>query len=515
MPHTHEQDREGYAYVDNFYEYERDRILMGMHMATANHQQGVNGKVAGNLAAFSQIKDAAIILHGPKGCAYHYRYFARRRYLPAYHIESSDLSEADVVTGGEQKLQDLALRIIRERKPGCVILIPTVTSDIMECDLSGIAQQLRCETGCPVLAVQSEVFSHIDKTVMRRGRKDTLKSWGQAQAPATSDNKGCGFSEAMLTLSEQLMEPQELIPGTINVEAYAWGYGGRILLDGMKSMLNEMDLRLLNCLPNCTTEEIIHAPAAQLNIARRVRWAKALNRRFNTEYMHIHGFARYTGLDGILLFYRELAEKMDLQTNVDKLFASRMQLARERMAACTEAYRDMRVLLMPRMFTMLPNLIVDAVKSAGIPVTYVVARIEDRRMALADMDEEMIRSTLANIRRAMDMCDIRRELIVNPDERELAEILNGVDLVIGDEFIHGLCPGKPVLADDLFITALDPENLCRGAESLAAGLKHLPTGGGLLLSRIEYESELYPHLASMPTSAARDLWQKLWQNRGR
>lgn len=90
--------------MNDFYEYERDRVLMGIHMASANHQQGVNGKVAGNLAAFAQISDAAIILHGPKGCAYHYRYFARRRYLPAFHIESSDLGEADIVSGGEQKL---------------------------------------------------------------------------------------------------------------------------------------------------------------------------------------------------------------------------------------------------------------------------------------------------------------------------------------------------------------------------------------------------------------------------
>lgn len=501
--------------MNDFYEYELDRVLMGIHMASANHQQGVNGKVAGNLAAFAQISDAAIILHGPRGCAYHYRYFARRRYLPAFHIESSDLSEADVVSGGEEKLCDLARKIIRERHPGCVILIPTVSSDIMECDLLGIARQLWAETGCPVLAVESEVFSHIDKTVMRRGRKDSLKSWGQAKAPATSDNKGCGFSEAMLTLAEQLMEPQQVIPRSINVEAYAWGYGGRVLLEGMKDMLSEMDVRLLNCLPNAATDAIIHAPAAQLNIARRVRWARALNERFGTEYMHIHGFARYTGLDGIMLFYRELSEKMGLGVDVEKLFEPRMRRARERMADCARAYRGMGVLLMPRVFSQIPNVLVDAVKGAGIPVTHVVARMEKRRMDLADMDDEMIEATLNNIRHAMEMCGVKGELIVNPDENQRAEILREVDLVIGDEWVHSLCPGKRILADDLFIKALDPENLCQGAENIARGLEHLPTGGPLLLNHIEYEPELYPHLATMPTAAARDMWQMLWQNRGR
>ena len=69
--------KDGKKKMNAFYEYERDRALIGIHMAAVNHQQGVNGKVAGNLAAMAQIKDAIIILHGPKGCAYHYRYFAR------------------------------------------------------------------------------------------------------------------------------------------------------------------------------------------------------------------------------------------------------------------------------------------------------------------------------------------------------------------------------------------------------------------------------------------------------
>lgn len=501
--------------MDAFYEYERDRILMGVHAGAVNHMQGVNGKVAGNLAAFSQIRDAAIILHGPKGCAYHYRYFARRRYLPVYTIESSDLGEADIVAGGEQKLRDLALRIIREHHPGCVILLPTVASDIMQCDLMGIAQQLWQETGCPVLAVQSEVFSHIDKTVMRRGRKDTLKSWGQAKAPVTSDNKGCGFSEAMLTLAEQLMQPQKVIPGTINVEGYAWGYGGRVLLEGMNSMLKEMGLRILNCLPNCTAQEIIHAPAAQLNIARRVRWAKALHERFGTEYMHIHGFARYTGLDGILQFYRDLKEKIGLEMDVDHIFASRMESARHRMAACADAYAGKRILLMPRTFAQLPNLLLQAVKGAGIPITHVVARIEQKRLMLSDTDDEMLESMMHNIRKAMDMVGLTCELIVNPDDRQLREILDEVDMVIGDEYIHGICNDKPVINHYAFITALDLENLCNGAEYVATHLTQYSSGRHLLINLVEYEPELFPHLATDADAIALELWQKLWQNRGR
>lgn len=501
--------------MDSFYEFERDRILIGAQSGVINHQQGVNGKVAGNLAALAQIHDAVIILHGPKGCAYHYRYFARRRYLPYYNLESTDLTEAEVVGGGEDKLMALARRIIREQKPGCVVLLPTVASDVMQCDLLGIAAQLRQETGCPVIAVQSEVFSHIDKTVMRRGRKDSLKAWGKQNAPVTSDNRGCGFSEAMLTLAEQLMEPQTVIPGTVNVEGYAWGYGGRAALEGMDSVLHELNMRILNCLPNCTTNDIIHAPAAQVNIARRVRWAMALKERCGTEYMHIHGFARYTGLDGMELFYQELCEKAGMDVDARQILAPRMNEARQRLAQCSKAYDGTRVLLMPRFFTSIPNMLLDAVQGTGIPVHTVVAFAGKDQLRLSDMDDEMVESILTNIRRAMERAGVKTALVVNPDEAQLREILSETDLVIGDEYTQTLAGNCPVLSSGLFITALDPENLCRNAESLAANLGRYPAGSQLLLSRVRYEPGLYPQPAGEPAASARELYQKLWQNRGR
>ncbi|MBR4691777.1 MAG: nitrogenase component 1 [Oscillospiraceae bacterium] len=501
--------------MDPFYEYERDRVFMGLHNAAVNHQQGVNGKVSGNLEAFAQIRDAVLILHGPKGCAYHYRYYARRRWLPAYALESDDLTEAEVVAGGEEKLLALTLRLIRERKPGCAVLIPTVASDVMQCDLPGVARTAAQLTGCPVLAVRSEVFSHIDKTVMRRSRREGLKSWGSAEPSRNTDSKGCGFSEAMLTLAEQLMEPRETEPGTVNVEGYSWGYGGRLLLRGMDGMLREMGLRLRACLPACTAREIAEAPAAQLNVARRVRWAAALQKRYGIPYLHVHGFARYVGLEGILRFYRDVAEKLELHADVDRIFEARMRPARERFEACSRAYEGKRVLLLPRSFSAIPNQLVQAVKGAGIPVTDVVARISPEALRQSDLDGEMVEDILANIRRAMELCGVPGELVVDPDKAQLRELTEGADLMIANPETQLLCPGKPILSDDLlFVAPLDPENMCRNAEYLASGLNKLPTGNRLLLNRVRYAPGLYPQTDNEGDALARELWRKLWQNRG-
>ena len=97
----------------------------------------------------------------------------------------------------------------------------------------------------------------------------------------------------------------------------------------------------------------------------------------------------------------------------------------------------------------------------------------------------------------------------------LDEALAGADLVIGDEYTQRLAGDCPVLSDDLFLTALDPENLCRGAETLAANLGSYPSGSRLLLNRVDFEPGLYPYLEGEPTATVREMYQKLWQNRGR
>ena len=87
--------------------------------------------------------------------------------------------------------------------------------------------------------------------------------------------------------------------------------------------------------------------------------------------------------------------------------------------------------------------------------------------------------------------------------------------MIGDEYTQRLADDCPVLSDDLFLTALDPENLCRGAETLAANLGSYPSGSRLLLNRVDFEPGMYPYLEGEPTATVREMYQKLWQNRGR
>ena len=52
-------------------QYYQDNILLGMNPSSYLHRYAVNGKVSGNLACISEIKNAAVVLYSPRGCGFH------------------------------------------------------------------------------------------------------------------------------------------------------------------------------------------------------------------------------------------------------------------------------------------------------------------------------------------------------------------------------------------------------------------------------------------------------------
>ena len=72
-------------------QYYQDNMLFGMNPSGYLHRYAVNGKVSGNLACISEIKNAAIVLYSPRGCGFHYRCHVRSGQSPVYELECADL----------------------------------------------------------------------------------------------------------------------------------------------------------------------------------------------------------------------------------------------------------------------------------------------------------------------------------------------------------------------------------------------------------------------------------------
>ena len=109
-------------------------------------------------------------------------------------------------------------------------------SDILNEDIRAVAEASRTQ-GIRVAAVQSELFSHRDKNYSRTRVREL------ARQKITGDNrlelelKGCGFTEALWALVEQVMEPQPPLPRSVNIETVGWGSEGTLVLKEIGSFL--------------------------------------------------------------------------------------------------------------------------------------------------------------------------------------------------------------------------------------------------------------------------------------
>ncbi len=103
-------------------QYYQDNILLGMNPSSYLHRYAVNGKVSGNLACISEIKNAAVVLYSPRGCGFHYRCHVRSGQSPVYELECADLRNNDVIFGGEKMLTALLHKGEREQKPEIIFL---------------------------------------------------------------------------------------------------------------------------------------------------------------------------------------------------------------------------------------------------------------------------------------------------------------------------------------------------------------------------------------------------------
>lgn len=264
-----------------------DELSNKMYPSTQLHSFGVNGKISGSVSAIGEMGNGIIgVIHGPMGCAYHYRYSVRRRHQPFYSLLSSDLTEQDIIFGGEEKLRQTILDAWQRYHPRWIFIIPTPVSDVLNEDIQSVAAELRRE-GIPVTAIQSELFSHRDKNFNRNRLKElSLKK-------ITGDNrlelelKGCGFTEALYSLVEQVMQPQEKLPRSINIETINWGSEGRMVLREMEEFLSRCGISVNCWIPSSDMAQLAAAPAAELNLVRRVRWARRMKEKFGTDYIHI------------------------------------------------------------------------------------------------------------------------------------------------------------------------------------------------------------------------------------
>ena len=139
----------------------------------------------GSRVVLYPIADALHLIHGPIGCAaYTWDIRGALSSGPELHrlSFSTDLSETDVIYGGEKKLYNALCELIDAHSPKAAFVYSTCIVGLIGDDVTSVCKKVEKEKGIPVLPVHSEGFKGTKKDGYKAacealfqlvGRKDT------------------------------------------------------------------------------------------------------------------------------------------------------------------------------------------------------------------------------------------------------------------------------------------------------------------------------------------------------
>ena len=122
-------------------EIRRSNVRSWMYQPAAMLVHGiasVPAKNAGAPMAVGGIKDAVSLIHGPAGCASLRQMNSFATSGPTSHAPCTDLSEIDLVLGGETRLYRGIIDLHNRLKPALIVIILTCPSDMISDDLNVI-----------------------------------------------------------------------------------------------------------------------------------------------------------------------------------------------------------------------------------------------------------------------------------------------------------------------------------------------------------------------------------------
>ena len=486
-----------------------------MYPSTLLHTYGVNGKVSGSIGAIGEMSGGVIaVLHGPLGCGWHYRFSARRRHQPFFDLYTTDLTEKEVIYGGEEKLLETVRRVWERHRPSLIMIIPTPVTDILNEDIYSAAKTLRAE-GINVVSIKSELFSHRDKSYANRRLKELSKLKVDGNEKLEIELKGCGFTEALYALVEQVMEPCEKIPLAFNIETVGWGSEGFLVLREMAELLEEAGA-VLNCwIPSSDLEKLKKAPAAQLNIVRRIRWARRMREKFGTDYIHLDSGGRYEGFGGLRNFYTDVAEKLGIENEMAEVLKRAEAKALSETAAERKELSKYRCILVCRGLSSVPYDLKTYVQNYSVGISGICITFTDTMRKNQEMDPETEKRFMDKIYDAVKIYSPGTAVYMNPSEEEMRKIFSNADALIGtsDFSLEGL--GAPIIPSVSEMHSLSYGSYVRDVKRFLARLRNAKERPDLILNRMEFRTENYPRHEDNNTYSAREMWTRMWLDRRR
>ncbi|MFT3876134.1 MAG: nitrogenase component 1 [Propioniciclava sp.] len=472
------------------------------------HAFGVNGKIAGSVFALGEMEDVIGVLHAPQGCGYHYRFSARRRHYPYFQLISSEIGEDDIVHGGAHQLYDTVVDTWHRYRPKLIVIIPSPISDVVADDLEAVARRARAD-GINAIAIESEAFSHPDREAGNKRLAETAKQkFGQGKG-VPFDTKGCGFTEALTTVVDQVMEPAEPIPRTVNIETIAWGDFGFLLIPEVEATLNRAGITVNAFFPSTDHDAIVRMPQGALNIVRRVKWARAMKQRFGTPFLQITNSGRYEGLAGISTFYRDIGELLGAEQDMNAVIATEE-------AAATDATRDalaelgtFQVVIATRSLALLPGLVRRYAQDYGLSIAACVVDLSDTRRADMGITDDLLASLTERVHEMLREHAPDARLLLNPTGAEVDALRRATHAVVGSDDAAWEKLGIPLVHPRHEDISLTYPSYVRSVIRVRDKLREAKPRPHLLLNKLSYDAEIPFLLDDRDMTASKQMWSRM------
>ncbi len=215
----------------------------------------------GSRVVLYPVADALHLIHGPIGCAsYTWDIRGALSSGPELHRMSfsTDLSETDVVFGGEKKLEQALLELIRDYSPKAAFVYSTCIVGIIGDDVEAVCRKVAEQTRIPVLPVHSEGF--------KGTKKDGYKA-------------AC---DALFKLIDMTREKLPPLPLSINILG-EFNIGGETWM--IKKYYEQMGIKVLSVMTgDGRVKDLQNAHRACLNVVQCSGALTHLARQMEAEY---------------------------------------------------------------------------------------------------------------------------------------------------------------------------------------------------------------------------------------
>lgn len=480
-----------------------------------HHNFGINCKLSGAVFSVSEIASAVPLIHGPTGCAFHQRLTPWRMFASVCNAESTNLSENDVIYGGERKLREGIMRAYRTYNPSLIVVLPTCVSGLIGDDISGICQDIRSAIRCNIVYVNSEGFAHRGR-VMDDNRTNAISSsWAAYQSSATLEHEinGCGQEEVARALVDQLMEEQDVLDDKVNIELNGkCRISFKRRLGEMKRILENIGLGINATLLAGTVDEIKHAPAASINIVTHNRMAaERMKERFGTKIFRKS--PNHNGIDGIEKFYIDIASNFGLAGEAESVLKREKEFASDMLKKQKRVFENYNFAIFSQDWLLNPHMARALVDDFGIHLRYFCINTNQlRRMRAISHDNlDSLQSDLAQL---FSEWDLDTQIIVNPTHKEIMDAVRNVDCMISNGPM-AILHGHEVVSKMIDISSMNYlllqtsfKGVVEFGQLLALYIKQMPVSkqNNSIISYFNCDPIHYPLISDSSSYASRNIW---------